>query len=221
MLKPGVHENIVTEKVFKNDKGQLVIKFKAAGEIDPLAALNGSGSTSFEQAEQDIIPYDIKVENFGKTSTWIEMRNSIADYKDPLTHIASAYMTSDKMKWDILAGTGINGQNMEQKFVEQETIAKIQANINDQFIKMMSTVTGLNSKKVRLILIRFLVAKHYPTLRKRYLDSNPFIEPMDVPVSKVKFTKYEIEKGLNNPNPVGAATTVDKLDAEQANNLFA
>lgn len=221
MLKVGIHENLFIHKVTKNDKSQLVIGVKKAEEVDPLTALSSSGQSSFEPAEQDFIPYDIKVVNFGKVSTVKEMMGAIGEYKDPLELIASMFLTSDKRKWDPFVGTGITNANFNEKIVDQTVVSQIQYNINEQFINMMRPFVGDSSKKFRMIFIRQSQAKHYPKLRNRWLSSQPFIEPMDVPVSKIKFSEYEKNKGLDNPNPVGGATAPSKQEAEQAAELFA
>lgn len=221
MLKVGIHDNVVVHKVTKNDKGQLVVGFKKAEEVDMMAALSGSGSTSFEQQEQDIIPFDLKVTDFnGKERTGKEVLTIIADYKDPLDHIARTYLTSDKIKWNPFVGTDVKNDNYNETLTVQTTLSKIQQNINEQFISMMQGVTGPNSKKVRVLFIRSSQAKHYAKLRSKFLDSNPFIEPMDVPVSRLKFTDYEKKMGLDKGDAVSSATPPVAADAKSAADLF-
>ena len=43
---------------------------------------------------------------------------------------------------------------------------------------------------------------------------------MDVPSSKLDFSKYEIANGLDNGTPMGGATVVNKTEAASAASLF-
>ena len=55
-----------------------------------------------------------------------------------------------------------------------------------------------------MLFTRRSAAKHFPALRTKWLDNQPFVESMTISAeqSKLKFSKYEIEKGKNNPDPI-------------------
>lgn len=223
MIQVGINENLVITEVSKNDKNSLLIKVKEAGEIDPLAALNSAGSTQFNQATKDLLIYPPSVNNFqGEVDTMEGILKKIAETKDPLDHILQQYSPKSNIKWDIFTGTGITAENIGEKITNQTTLDKIYANIVDQFIKMMTPFAGENSKKVRILFIRQSKAKHFPTLRKRFLESYPFIEPMDVPKaqSKLKFSAFEVTNGLNTGEAVSGAQTVTQEEKNTVEALF-
>jgi hypothetical protein len=221
-LPVGIHDNIVITKTTKNDKGSLVIGVKQVGDVDPMTALNASGSITLDQKEQDFLIFPPRLEdNQGQTDTKENLLKKIAEVKDPLDRILQQYTTTSNIKWDILAGTGLTNENFETRIKTQAVIDKIYANIVEQFIKQMTPYVGETGKKMRMLFIRQSKAKHFPKLRTRFLDSYPFIEPMTVPTSKLKYSKYELDNGLNIPDPVTGESVVSKEDATTAAALFA
>jgi hypothetical protein len=219
-LGVGIHENIVVEKVEKNDKGNLEISFKQIQDIDPMALLNtsGSGSTSFEPKTEKITVWKPTLR---ETDDYKTVTDKIAEVKDPLQSILLQYLTFDKIKWDIFAGTGITAETYRTKVVDY--VETIYDNIVSQFAAQIKPFVGDNGNKNRILFVRQSPAKHYPKFRSRYLDTNPFIESMSIPstASKLKYTKYEIEKSLNDGTPVGAPAAASTADAKKAEELFA
>lgn len=221
-INVGINENVVITKAIKNDKGTLVIGFKQTGEVNVLEAI--ANSTSLENKEREILVYGPKVDAYGGgTKTPQQVLESITELKDPLHLILMQYMTTDKIAFDPFKGTGITTGNIFEKIVDQSVIDKIYDNVATQFCAMIQPFTGEEGKKMRVLFVRSSKAKHYPKIRTRYVMSNPFIEPMTVPVeaSKVKFTKYEIDQKLNSGEPVSGAVTVSASEANQAASLFA
>lgn len=225
MIQVGKHENLVITKTVKNDQGSLVIGVKQVTEVNPLAALNASGQTSFDAPQQDFIIYPPRSTNFdGQKDTLKNLLMKVGDIKDPLDHIAATYMPAGARKWDLFANTGISqSSNLEAELGRQEVMDQIYKNIVDQFITMMAPFVGENGKRVRMIFPRTSVAKHYPTLRKRYLNSQPFIESMEIPASasKLDFSKYEKEKGLDRGDVAAPTAVPSEDDAAAADALFA
>lgn len=226
MIQVGRHENLVITKTVKNDQGSLVIGVKQMTQVNPLEALNSSGQTAFDAPQQDFIIYPPKSTTFqGERDTLKNLLLKVGDIKDPLDHIASIYMPAGARKWDLFANTGITPTtNLEEELNKQSVMDIIYNNIVNQFITMMAPFVGEGGKRVRMIFPRTSVAKHYPTLRKRYLSSQPFIESMEVPAaaSKLAFSKYEKEKGLDKGDVVStaAAQNVSNADAQEADALF-
>lgn len=217
MLSVGVHENVQFSKVAKNDKGTLVVGFKKQ-ELDKLAAI---AAGRFEAEEQDFLIFPPQLTNFGGgNSTPEEMLIKWGEITSPLEHIATQFMTKDKVKWNLFFGTGITDENYAAKMVDQDTVDKIYNNIVTQFNTWMAPFTKSN-KVFRTVFIRTSKAKHYAKLRTRYLNSQPFMEPMDVTPSKVKFSEYEKKNGLDNPNPAGGAQAPSTTESSEAETMFA
>ena len=224
MIQVGIHEDLVITKTVKNDQGTLVIGVKQVSDVDPLAALSGGGQTSFEQPEQDFLIYPPKSEAYGGgLDTQKNLLNKISELKNQLDHIAAGYMPVGDRKFDPLVGTGITLANMESELNKQDVMNKVYNNVVDQFITMMAPHIGESGKKMRMLFIRQSATKHYPALRKRYLQSQPFMEPMEIPkaASKLAFSAYEKKNGLDSSTPVQASAPASGADAAAAKRLFA
>jgi hypothetical protein len=213
MIGVGIHENIVIHKVTRNDKGSLVISVKKVTQESILDALNSGKTTALETEERDFLIYPISVTGYGgETDTVANIWKKISQVRDPLTHILSNYMPSDKIGWDLFKGTGITPDNADETIVSQDCLDRVYDNIVTQFIDMVTPFIGPDSERFRFIFIRSSKAKHYPKLRNQYLDTQPFMEPMSIPreKSRLGFTKYETSNGLDNGDPVVA----DRIGAE-------
>lgn len=221
-LKVGIHENLVISKTEKNEKGSLVISVKKIETVNPLDRLNSStGSTNFKAEEADFLVYSPQVVKFGVTLEADKVMDEIANVVDPLSHILSMYITKDKIKWDLFKDTGVTNENYNEKITDQATLDKIYGNLVNQFITAITPFVGENGKKLRGIFPRRSKASHFPALRKLFLESNPIFEPMSIPAaqSKLKFSKYEIDNGLNLADAV-TSQPVSVEDKAQANALF-
>ncbi len=222
MISVGIYENLVIHKIAKNDQGTLVIGVKEAGKIDPLLALNTTGG-KLESESKDFLIYPPKPENFeGQTDTYENNLKKIGDIKDQLEHILKQYITTNNIKWDVFAGTGVTSDNIADKMMSATVLTQVYENIVEQFIKMMKPHVSDNGKKMRMIFVRSSANKHYPALRKRFLDTYPFIESMEIPKaqSKLKFSKYEIDKGFNSGEPVAGAQEASAQEAQTASSFF-
>lgn len=217
MLNVGIHENLVLSKAAKNEKGTLILTFKKMGGVSAMEALASGGSLETPDQQFYIFPPKIEPEDDADT-----IGAKIAEVRDPLSLIAQQYMTSDKVKFSkMFDGTGVNAENYGTKITDATVVVKIYNNIVNQFLELMSGFVGDDGKKMRMIFVRSSKSKSFPKLRTRYLESQPFIEPMDVPTSKLAFSKYEITNGLNNGTPVASAPAkVNATEAEDAAKHF-
>jgi hypothetical protein len=219
-LPVGIHHNIVFSKAERNEKGTLIVGFREAKTVNIMEALNsGSGNTSFSSREQDFMIFPPTVEGYGGTvSSPEDIQKKIAEIVDPLSQILNVYQASSKTKWDLFKNTGINASNINDKLLQQSTLDLIYSNIADQFVAMAAPILASTSIKVRLLLIRASQKKHFPGLRKRFLDANPFIESMDVPAeaSRLRFTPFEVKNGLNTGEPIAPTVVVDGDQADAA-----
>lgn len=222
-LRVGIHENIAFTKAAKNEKGSLELEVKKMKSGNPIDLLNSStSSTSFQEESQLFLVYPFKNVSFsGEALDIKQIGVEIANVKDPLHHILSLFLPNDKIKWDIMKGTGVTPENYETKMKEQNVLDKVYANIVDQFIAQLTPF--LKEKKLfRAVFPRQSKTKYYPSLRKKFLDSYPIFEPMSIPTeqSKIKFTKYELDNGLNVPDAPTGKQEISKDEAELAKSLF-
>ncbi len=219
MIKVGIHDNLVLHKTTKNDKGTLVVGVKTAPEGGLLAGLDDARTDSAGGGEEnDFLFFPPQATNReNQTDTPENNMNKVKELKDQLTAILLNYMPSDKIKWDTLKGTGITQENINVKLEKQETLNIMYDNIVEQFISMMTPYVNRNDLKFRWLFVRSSKTKHFAALRKRYLTEQPFMEPMIVPktASKLKYTKWEIDNGFNNPDRIEQAVAEVNTD-EQA-----
>lgn len=224
MIKVGINENLVIKEVKKNDKGSIEITFQEATVVDPMAALNSSGSTNLNQAEHKVIIFPVNPNDAeGNMDSYKNLMAKIAEVKDPLDHILQQYMTKSSIKWDIFAGTGLTAETIQEEIRREATLIKIYTNIVDQFIAMATQADAMKGTPVRVLFIRQSKAKHYPRLRSRYLDRQPFIEPMSISKeqSKLAFSDYELKNGLDKGDAITNAQAPSASEASAADVLFA
>lgn len=225
MITVGIHDNLRVYKAVKNDKGTLVIGIKeekATGSLLDLLNSNTENSTGGSK-DQDFLMYCPKVTNFdGTPDTGENNLKKVQEFKDTLTHILLNYMTSDKIQWDIMAGTDITVDNITERFTQQTVVDKVYENIIDQFITMIRPFTGQTNKLHRMLLIRKSATSHFPKFRSKFLDTNPFMEPMTVPKeqSRLKFTKWEVANGFSSPDKVEDGESVPSEQTAATSSVF-
>jgi hypothetical protein len=203
MLSVGIHENLRIHKTALNDRGTLIIGIKeeSAGDSDLLSMINAvSDSSGSEGRDQDFLVYGPLVNNReGNLDTPDVNAKKVIEIKALLTHILLGYLPSDKIKWDIIKDCGIDATNIKEKHQDQGVLDQMYKNMVTQFIEMMRPFIGDKNKRFRMLFIRQSAQKHFPALRKRYLNEQPFMEPMSVPKeqSKLKYSKWEIANNYN------------------------
>lgn len=237
-IEVGINENVIIEKVEITDavKGTLAFTFKEAGdgstaEADPMAALGGDGYADTGSGELTIRlfcplpPFDKKADGT-PVSAADQQKQAIAslgDKKNILFQILNVFMVSDKIKFDLYKGTGLDQNNFGAKIVQGPILEKVYSNMSQQFVQMVTPFVGKLEHAVRLLLVRQSKTKHFADFRQKFVKENPFIESMLIPAdtvdadgkvvpgpSKVRFTKFEIANKLND------ATVLDKSAADVA-----
>lgn len=227
MLGIGIHEDVVLKKVTVNEKGSLVLTF------DELKNLIKPEANIFESSQT------AKVDNTGKTSVDIQIfpfgkpkgdRNKdksedellemisgdISSRKSQLTQLLLVFMAEEQVKWDPYAQTGVTGQNYREELLNNSTLETVFSNYAHQFIDMISPYVGDNTRLLRIKLIRQSKDKNFATIPGRFLDEQPWVESMDVPkkLSKVSFTKWEIENGYDSSAPAAGKSSADNKEQE-------
>lgn len=214
-LKVGINKNLRIVKAAKNVQGTLVVSFKSATVPNALDAL--SGKVDRNERAHDMFVYGPKVE-FSKGNE--DMVEQLTSFREVLELMLEQYTTKDKIQWNPTFGTGItSSEELTKQAGNQDIVDKINNNLVDQFIAQATPFIGENSLALNWIFTRQSANKPYPALRKRFVKSNPFVERMDVPSSRLKFTNYEIGKGLHL-GAEGTSDVVSEQDAVEAENLL-
>ncbi len=220
-IQPGIHKNVVLQKVVINKDGRLALSLRDKEEAqqteeeDPFAAGNAA-----EVIEKDngnsIILWPFKTPdslNKDKTQRTDKERGEIANrdvltLKNQLTQILQQFLVKDDIKWDIYNGTGMTKEGFWEEIFNQQVLDVIYRNICEQFIGMVTPFLDKNEFALRFKLVRQSKDKHYARIPGMYISENPFVELMTIPdeQSRVKFTKYEKDQGLDSAEVVSRNT---------------
>lgn len=208
---------MVLAKADRNDKKTLALHFRelkaadAGPELDAFdktqsAAVESSGGNTISML---LFPFKIPTDVVGKDPRTDKEKvelilEDMTKLKNQLTHVLQQFVVKDQIAWDPYKGTGVDKATYQTRLLDQDVLTKIYENYAEQFIAMITPFVDNDKYAVRLKLIRQSAEKHFATLPSRYIDTNPFMEPMDVPAaaSKLAFTKWEKEKGYDSGTPV-------------------
>jgi hypothetical protein len=210
MLQVGVNEN-VTFSAEINDKKSLVITAKVKEEEKELD-LNEASFETEGSNQSNVLFFPLKVQGY-EDGVLVDKRslkailNDVKDFKALLTYILSQFTTLDNIKWDLFANSDLTNDNYAEYLVTDDGLRIVYDNLARQFVDYLEEY-GDPEKLFRVLMVRTSKKSHYPNFRRRYLDTNPFIESMDIPAeqSKLKFTKSEISSGLDKGETVNPDT---------------
>lgn len=227
MLTVGIHENLVLSKVSRNDKGTLGLQFrprKLDGEetMAPASVFQEEETVGVSASDSDssLLLFPFKVTTLKKKDTNEDysdeeklqmVNNDIKKFKDQLSCLLGAYRATKDLKWRAYDNTGITESNYTVELLDNDNLIKVYDNLVRQFTEWIAPFVNDDNFAVRLKLVRQSKDKHYATLPGRFLDTNPFIEPMEVPKEKstLKFSKWEKENGFDNGDPVNKEAVAD------------
>lgn len=231
----GINENVVLTGITINDKGVMGISF------DELANLKVAKTNIFDDLQT------AKVANDGKTGRTVNLfpfkrptggRNDektedeliqmvsddMASRRSQLTQLMEIYVTTDDINkvWNPYVGTGIDKDNYRTQMLNDDALRKVFDNMSAQTVSILTPFFKDIKYLLRLKLVRQSKDKHFPDLPKHFLADNPYVELMEVPTAKVKFTKYELAQGLDSAAPVAKpdAAPASDLPAAETGNVF-
>lgn len=217
MIRVGIHEDLVLSKAQRNDKGTLGLAFRPKSLDGPKKKKSFFEASKGLEAQADesdsmLLLFPFKVPTFkGKDGNDLTddekveiITREIGTFQAQLSQILGAYRSVKDVDLDPWVGTGVTEENFEKEILDNDTLKKAYDNYVDGFIEYVTPFLDDDSRPVRLKLVRQSKAKHYATIPSRYIQDNPFIEPMEVPKasSKLAYTKYEKENGFDSGDPV-------------------
>lgn len=236
LIGVGIVDNLKITKVVVNNvdgKESLDVTFsedkvkadKPANDLD----MFNSASNDDEPKQNNIRFYPVTLEGYdGTTKSGDDLVNEVfglldkekgkrevTGLKAQLTHILAAYLPEDKIKWNLFEGLDIkDAKDLTQKITKQATLDKVMHNVFTQFKDMLEPVKG--DEVVAVKFLRKSQQSNFPRLNARKIDWNPFIaNTKDEKLkAKLKFSTYEIEKGLNSN-----AQSLDGADSQNADEL--
>lgn len=214
-----IHENIVVAGAGFNEKGFFNVDLASRAEVvDLFAAMDEGISTETDSGSIGIF----KVTTTGyndKVLTAAEIGTELTELKNKFVDILKTQMPEAQAKKSMSAAVMFQGlgivpgdQTLAAKLLNQDFLDQVFSNIVNGFVAAMTPFFGKNPFRVKLS--RQSVKKHYPTFPKRGKGFTPWIESMQIPKeqSKIEWSKYELEKGLNS----GAKQEADQADPAAA-----
>jgi hypothetical protein len=235
----GLNENVYISDISQDTQSSaILITFKevgaeVSGEFDYFTAL---GSEKVVEVDNGTV-LRLFAPNEPKADLTEEKRinfayNDVNGTKAVIEHIMKGYMAADQaaIGMKLYDNTGIEQDNFKQKIVQKPILLAVHNNLYRHFISGMKEFLNKTDLLFRLLLIRQSTDKAFPTFRRRFLEEQPFWEPMEVAKESSKlwrpiktgdiitgyepaFTKYEIDNKLNSSEP---APTKDKADKPAA-----
>jgi hypothetical protein len=218
MIQVGINENIILKNVELTEKdGKYAIDFTLAEagdteEYDPLNEAYDENGMLITGGKGGLVvkvwPLNVpKDDTFdGRTKTVKEKidesNEASKEMQNLFTAFARCYVTSDKIHFERFKNIPITKETMSM-LLDENVLINITKNLTSQFLEVCSSYLGKQETPLRILLRRQSATKHYPAFRDRLIQAFPFVELMAVPkeASKIGFTKYEIQKGLNSGVP--------------------
>ena len=212
MIGIGIFEGVNISKLEINEYGGLNLDFLKKAPKAETTPVTGNvldfmnqevetGAQGFDQ-ENKLSLYALKATNFdGTTLTPENFQKDNTAIKEQLNLITTSYGLG---AIPFNPFEGMTPPTSVEGVINDEVLAQVSKNYFTQFLKVMEKA-DLNTE-FRVVFPRKSANSKYPGLRKKLLKDFPFMEPMTVPAdqSKVRFTKYEISKGLDKPLEVTA-----------------
>lgn len=223
MIGIGINENVVLVKASITDKGWLSLSFDEVKNLEkPKASIfdaaqsakvENDGKTTFDL---NLFPFKVPdgPRNEGKTEDeLLEMiGGDVKRAKNQLTQLLEQFIPQGGIAWDPYRGTGVTTENYRTEYLKTPVLETIFNNYAVDFIKMVTPFLSSKESTLRIKLIRQSKEKNFASIPGRFLEDNPWVETMDIPKdrSKIAFTKYELEQGLDSSTPVSKDTADEK-----------
>ena len=221
-IQVGINNNVCLKGAKVDDNGLLNIEFtdsSSNSNAENAAATNfldELSSTSENDMSYDVrhIVWPISINQY--VTNMEDVLKEFKKIRQTLNHILLQFMTDDNIQWNPMKGIQVinpsDTAEVQRLLTNDTTLLAMYNNYRDQFIQTLKINVSKDNLAIpfRMKFIRQSKAKHYASLPK----FPPFMEPMTIPQdqSKLQFTNYEIEHGLNSGNVV--AQTVPEPDAE-------
>ena len=232
LIKVGIHENLVfTEKTKINEHGTLELGIAAVQSAD--AMLNAfEGNDTFNAMESSFRFYPPSMKDYDQND------KSSADIAAEILVLRHQLMTYAKLvapKAEVekalgglamFNGLGIAPEQIKKSltmFNQEDFMKKVVTNLCALFVNFMKTKNAFNGAVLfRHKFLRQSKPKSFAVIPTSTFDT--WVESMDVPkeASKIEYSKWEIDNGKNNPDPVASSEGQSNAeDANKASTLFA
>jgi len=250
MISVGINEGVILQKVElteKDGKYSLDFNFGDGGDapvsdnpfeevLDENGMVVVNSSTNTIKLWPVMAPKDedTKGNVLSPQQKYDIVFKEINEQKNLLIQCASCFVTSDKLLKevdgkkvsfiDLYRGIAITRENMHSMLPNEEILQRVFKNMAEDFVNFMQPLLAGEQVPLRVLLVRQSAAKHYASFRRRFIREQPVFECAAIPkeASKLKFSDYEIQKGLNDGTPIQQAAAADTTPAANLNeaNVF-
>lgn len=218
----GINDNVTLKGAEINEKGSLEISFSQGADLSDIPTddlLNDAAGVKPAGAAK-IMLFPIDVEANGEKRDADRISKDIVSVRDQLEHILQGYMPKKDAMLNPYDGLDLTKENFKTEILKASVVERMFKNLTGQFIAKVKALTAEQlEQKFRLLLVRRSAAKNFGTFRKMFITDNPFWEPMSIVeagASKVKFTRYEIDKGMNDGSAVKKEEVADQTADDQS-----
>ena len=233
MISVGINEGVILQKVELTEKeGKYSLDFSFGDgndatvsdnpfdeELDENGMVVVNSSTNSIKLWPVMAPKDedLKGNRLSPQQKYDIVFKEINEQKNLLIQCASCYVTSDKLMKevdgkkvsiiDLYRGIAMTRENMHSMLPNDEVLQRVFKNMSEDFVTFMTPVLAQGPTPLRVLLVRQSAAKHYASFRRRFIREQPVFELAAIPkeASKLKFSDYEIQKGLNDGTPIQQA----------------
>lgn len=219
----GINEPVLFKGGEINEKGTLEVVFGVPGvdisEVPTDDLLNDAAGVKPRGNDTKFILWPIDVEANGEKKEADRISKDVVSLRDQLEHILQQFFPKVEAMLNPYDGLSLTKDNFKEEILKQPVVDRMYKNLTTQFVAKVKTLTEADlAKELRLLCVRRSTSSHYPSLRKVFISDNPFLEPAIIPAtaSKLKFTKFEIERGMNDGTPVKKEQVADQTDATQS-----
>jgi hypothetical protein len=206
-----------------NEKGNLEIQIKAATlkEAEILKMVLEGKEITQGATRLTLFP-NFKIDYNSKQRKSIgQLTKDIQDYQKQLIKFLKVYLTQEQIDAEfplsVMLGAAANQDAFLAGLKTDEFVDKVYTHVSEKFIEVLRKFNLFeNERTFRIKLWRQSETKNFPRIPGGFGE---WIEPMDVPVSKLGITEYEKTNGkLKTDAP--AADAVPQETTEQATSLF-
>ena len=228
LISVGIHENVnISKETGINQDGKRVIVMEIRPDKKAVRKAMMRGEV-LETMKSSFLQFDPNFEVYGKEGVLRTSFDMLQDLNKETLRFATYYSILLGGDWD-KAVEAINPEVVYKRLgiVTDEAIDNAMDRMNDKdfmtsclnkayeiFHDLISAIPNVEEIKLRHKFIRGSKKKTFSSIPKFNKD-NVFVEPMTVPreETKLAWTVYELEKGLNSAEEVAADTSEQSPDA--------
>lgn len=224
MIGVGIHENLVlSAKTTQGEQGGIDIIFARKQSGSLYGALVANEAVGSDEVKLKIFTINSTDHN-DQAKSAVDIAGEIANLREQFSDILSCAMpkTQVDMNLDmakVFGSVGITAANESQltaKLTDDSFLEAVFKSLCASFITAAGAM--MDSEMLRVKLRRRSKASHYPSIPYKGKVPEVWIESMQVPTasSKIAFSEWEIENGINDGTPVAADAPASTAVADAA-----